>query len=98
MRWLLASLTLIVSMTTAFATQASYRCADGTAIKAIFSPAGPAGSMRLTFAGQRRPLELPQAPSADGGRYADGSIEFWIRGSAAQLTRAGVATECKTNQ
>jgi membrane-bound inhibitor of C-type lysozyme len=98
MRWVLASVTLIVSVTTALATQATYQCADGTAIKAIFDAAGPAGTVRLTFAGQRRPLELPQAPSADGGRYADGSIEFWIRGNAAQLTRAGVATECKTNQ
>jgi membrane-bound inhibitor of C-type lysozyme len=54
--------------------------------------------VRLTFAGQRRPFKLPQAPSADGGRYVDGTMEFWIKGNAAQLTRAGTATECKTYQ
>jgi membrane-bound inhibitor of C-type lysozyme len=98
MRWVLACVTLIVSMTAASATQATYQCADGTAIKAVFSAPGPTGSVRLTFAGQRRPFKLPQAPSADGGRYVDGTMEFWIKGNAAQLTRAGTATECKTYQ
>jgi membrane-bound inhibitor of C-type lysozyme len=39
---------------------------------------------------------LPQALSADGGRYADGDMEFWIKGKTARLTRAGVATDCAT--
>jgi hypothetical protein len=54
------------------------------------------GSVRLTFAGKGGNVSLPQAPSADGGRYADGGMEFWIKGKTARLTRAGAVTECKT--
>jgi hypothetical protein len=32
------------------------------------------------------------------GALADGRVEFWIKGNAAQLTHAGAATECKTLQ
>jgi membrane-bound inhibitor of C-type lysozyme len=39
---------------------------------------------------------LPQALSADGGRYAGGDMEFWIKGNMARLTRAGAATDCTT--
>jgi membrane-bound inhibitor of C-type lysozyme len=79
----------------AFATEAAYRCADGTAVRAVFSPPGPTGSVRLMFSGQR-PLVLSQTLSADGGRYDDGKTEFWIKGKTARLTRAGVATQCNT--
>jgi membrane-bound inhibitor of C-type lysozyme len=34
-------------------------------------------------------------PSADGGRYADGGIEFWIKGKTAKFTRGGAVTECR---
>ena len=96
MRFMIACVALIGSANLAFATAATYRCADGTVIRATFSAPGPAGSVRLIFAKQARPVTLPQVPSADGGRYADGAVEFWIKGNAARLTRAGAATECRT--
>jgi membrane-bound inhibitor of C-type lysozyme len=80
----------------ASATPTVYRCADGTVVRAAFSSPEPAGSVRLTFARQARTVTLPQVLSADGGRYADGSVEFWIKGNAARLTRAGAPTECRT--
>jgi membrane-bound inhibitor of C-type lysozyme len=42
--------------------------------------------VRLTFAGKGGNVSLPQAPSADGGRYADSGVEFWIKGKTARLT------------
>jgi membrane-bound inhibitor of C-type lysozyme len=78
--------------------EATYQCADGTTVHAVFSAPGPTGSVRLTFAGQRRPFKLPQVPSADGGRSAEGPVEFWTKGNAARLTRAGAATECETQR
>jgi membrane-bound inhibitor of C-type lysozyme len=98
MRLIIAGVALIGAVSSAFAAETAYRCADGTAVQAVFSAPGPTGSVRLTFAGQRRPLKLPQVLSADGGRYANGAMEFWIKGNAARLTRAGAATECKTQQ
>jgi membrane-bound inhibitor of C-type lysozyme len=77
------------------AAQASYQCKDGTAVKAVFSAPGPASSARLTLGGGQT-ITLPQVLSADGGRYADGGIEFWIKGKTARLTRGGAVTECKT--
>jgi membrane-bound inhibitor of C-type lysozyme len=32
--------------------------------------------------------------SADGGRYANGKVEFWIRGKGATLTRNGGSETC----
>jgi membrane-bound inhibitor of C-type lysozyme len=98
MRWIIASAALIGSVSSSFSTEATYRCADGTAVNAVFSPRGSTGSVRLTFAGQRRPFTLPQVQSADGGRYADSTMEFWIKGREARLTREGTETECKTQQ
>jgi membrane-bound inhibitor of C-type lysozyme len=98
MRWIIACAALIGSLSSAFSTEATYRCADGTAVKAVFIPRGSTGSVRLTFAGQRRPFTLSQVHSADGGRYADGTMEFWIKGREARLTREGAGTECKTQQ
>ncbi len=68
----------------ASATPTVYRCADGTVVRAAFSSPEPAGSVRLTFARQARTVTLPRVLSADGGRYADGSVEFWIKGNAAR--------------
>jgi membrane-bound inhibitor of C-type lysozyme len=96
MKLILACLALVGPASSALAAEAAYRCADGTAVRAAFSAPGPAGSVRLAFAGQRLPVILPQAPSADGGRYYDGNVEFWIKGKTARLTRAGTVTECKT--
>ena len=92
----LACLASVGTASSASATEAAYRCADGTAVRAVFSAPGPSGSVRLTFAGKGESVSLPQAPSADGGRYVDSGMEFWIKGKTARLTRAGAVTECKT--
>jgi membrane-bound inhibitor of C-type lysozyme len=96
MKLIVACLALFGSVNSVLAAEAAYRCTDGAAVRAVFSVPGPEGSVRLTFAGQRRPVTLPQAPSADGGRYADGNTEFWIKGKTARLTRSGATTECET--
>jgi membrane-bound inhibitor of C-type lysozyme len=96
MKSLLICLVLAGSAGSALATEAAYRCGDGTAVRAVFSAPGSTGSVRLTFAGSGETVTLPQARSADGGRYADPGTEFWIKGRTARLTRAGAATECKT--
>ena len=96
MKLILACLALFGPLSSALATEAAYRCADGTAVRAVFSAPGSTGSVRLTFAGKRGAVTLSQAASADGGRYADSDVEFWIKGNTARFTRAGVATECKT--
>lgn len=95
MKLILAGLALIATVNSASATEAAYRCADGTSLRAVFSAPGPAGSVRLTFAGKQA-VTLPQVLSADGGRYAEGNVEFWIKGNTARLTRAGAETQCKT--
>ena len=91
MKLILACLALFGPLSSALATEAAYRCADGTAVRAVFSAPGSTGSVRLTFAGKRRAVTLSQAASADGGRYADSDVEFWIKGNTARFTRAGVA-------
>lgn len=94
---LMGALALAIAASPALAAEASYACADGTELKAVFSPleASP-GSAVLTFAGSATEITLPQAVSADGGRYADADMEFWIKGNEATLTRAGKSTTCKT--
>lgn len=74
-----------------------YTCADGTTLQAIFSPPSlSSGTIKLIFAGSSTQMTLPQAVSADGGRYTDGDVEFWIKGQEATLTRAGASTACRT--
>ena len=96
MRLPLSLLAVLAATSPALATEAAYTCADGSAVAAVFSPPGPADSVKLTFAKTKKPLTLPQAPSADGGRYAGGDTEFWIKGKTARLTRGGKVTECET--
>jgi membrane-bound inhibitor of C-type lysozyme len=96
MKLVLACVALLGPVSSAFAADAAYRCADGTALGAVFSTPGPTGSVQLRFGRKGAPVTLPQAPSADGGRYTDGGTEFWIKGKTARLTRAGASTECKT--
>jgi membrane-bound inhibitor of C-type lysozyme len=80
----------------ALATEARYTCSDGSKLTAQFSPPDTAkGSVALTF-GTGRELKLPQVLSADGGRYADADIEFWIKGRSATLTMKGVKETCST--
>lgn len=80
----------------ALATEARYACADGAKLTARFSPRGGAnGSVAMTFDSGRK-IILPQAMSADGGRYAGDNIEFWIKGRKATLTRDGKSVTCST--
>jgi membrane-bound inhibitor of C-type lysozyme len=75
-----------------------YTCVDGTKLQATFSPPGASmGSVKLVYAGSSTETTLPQALSADGGRYTQGDVEFWIKGSGATLTRAGRSTTCKAD-
>lgn len=74
-----------------------YACADGTMLQATFSPPSASlGSVKLVYAGSSTQTILPQAVSADGGRYTQGDVEFWIKGQGATLTRAGQSTTCRT--
>jgi len=50
----------------------------------------------LSFGKSANAITLPQALSADGGRYLGKHIEFWIKGNNATLTRAGKVTTCAT--
>jgi len=74
-----------------------YRCEDGTSLTATFSPPEqPRSVADLVFA-DGKTVALPQAISADGGRYTQGDIEFWIKGNGATLTIAGKSTQCETS-
>jgi membrane-bound inhibitor of C-type lysozyme len=78
------------------ATEAHYECSGGTRLTARFSPPSVAkGRVALTFETGRK-IILPQVMSADGGRYADNDVEFWIKGRNATLTRGGHAETCST--
>jgi membrane-bound inhibitor of C-type lysozyme len=78
------------------AAEARYTCSGGGKLAARFSPPGsPKGQVALTF-DTGRELNLPQVMSADGGRYANGGIEFWIKGRSATLTMNGVKETCAT--
>ena len=92
MKLILAWLALVGPVGSALATEAAYH----TRARAVFSDPGPAGTARLTFAGKAGAVALRQAPSADGGRYADGTMELWIKGKTARLTRTEVSTDCTT--
>jgi membrane-bound inhibitor of C-type lysozyme len=76
-----------------------YTCADGTKLQATFSPpSGSMGLVRLVYSGSLSEVVLPQAVSADGGRYTKGDVEFWIKGRGATLTLAGKSTTCRTDE
>ena len=80
----------------ALATEAHYTCSGGGKLSADFSPPDAAkGEVKLTF-DTGRELSLPQVLSADGGRYANAGIEFWIKGQSATLTMNGVKETCST--
>lgn len=80
------------------ATEAHYRCTGGARVAAQFSPPDTANrQVALTFDGSQSSIVLPQALSADGGRYVGDGIEFWIKGRTATLTRAGASETCVTD-
>ncbi|WP_442581277.1 MliC family protein [Mesorhizobium sp. ASY16-5R] len=94
----LTTLAMLATMTgAAYATEAGYECSGGTRLTAVFSePGATPGSVVLHLAGQSGDITLPQAMSADGGRYADGATEFWIKGKDASFTHAGKTETCHT--
>lgn len=95
-----AMIVAVAAMAAVLATQAAvakavgYRCADGSRVAAAFDNSG-GGRVSLSF-GKGAPVVLPLVISADGGRYADQSMEFWIKGKGATLTRNGSSTTCVT--
>jgi membrane-bound inhibitor of C-type lysozyme len=92
----LLSVAFMASATQALAIEAHYACSGGGKLSASFSPPDVAkGEVKLTLATGRE-LSLPQVLSADGGRYANAGIEFWIKGNSATLTMNGVQETCST--
>ncbi|MXQ10859.1 hypothetical protein GR328_05225 [Microvirga makkahensis] len=74
-----------------------YTCTDGTRLQARFSPPSSSlGTVKLAIDGSSTQTILTQTISADGGRYTQGDITFWIKGHEATLTRAGQSTICRT--
>jgi membrane-bound inhibitor of C-type lysozyme len=75
---------------------AHYTCSDGTHLMATFTPPAAApGAVDLKLPGSNRATRLPQALSADGGRYAAGDQEFWVKGKAATYTQGSKVVTCK---
>jgi membrane-bound inhibitor of C-type lysozyme len=93
---LMSAVALVAFAGPALATEAHYTCSGGGKLSANFSPPDAAkGEVKLTF-DTGRELALPQVMSADGGRYANAGIEFWIKGQSATLTMSGVKETCST--
>jgi putative hemolysin/membrane-bound inhibitor of C-type lysozyme len=78
--------------------KATFRCADGKSINADFIN-GPASSVKLALS-DGRTLDLPQARSGSGARYANAgeTIVFWNKGNTAFIEEGGKTTfrECAT--
>lgn len=91
-------LTILGAMTNAsYAAKATYVCSGGTKLTAIFSePTTPPGNVVLSIVGAPKAIKLPQVMSADGGRYQQGDMEFWIKGRDATLNRRGTSETCRT--
>lgn len=92
-----ALVALVAAATPALAVRASYTCTGGTRLSADFSPPGTSpGSVVLSIAGTSGKITLPQVISADGGRYANDAMEFWIKGKGATFTRGGKSATCQS--
>ena len=91
-------LAILGAMTTAsYAAQATYVCSGGTKLTAVFSkPTTTPGDVVLSIVGTPKAIKLPQVMSADGGRYSQGDVEFWIKGRDATLNRKGTSETCRT--
>ncbi|WP_339151229.1 MliC family protein (plasmid) [Rhizobium sp. T1470] len=89
---------LAISAAKALSTEAQYECATGTRLHAAFHrmTLRPAVSCS-PFWGASGEIRLPQLASADGGRYANNDMEFWIQGNEATLTVGGKSETCHTN-
>ena len=93
----LAAFVAIASAIPALSADVSYTCSNGTSLTASFSPPGVSpGQAVLVVAGSKTKLTLPQVKSADGGRYANSDVEFWIRGKDATLTRGARRETCQS--
>lgn len=91
-----AALGLMAATASAQAASANYTCSGGDKVTALFSPPDAnGGRVKLTF-GDGAVMVLPQQISADGGRYAGGGVEFWIKGQGATLQRGAKVENCKT--
>lgn len=92
----LVSTMLAAVTTSAHAARARYMCSGGTKLTANFSdPATTPGNVVLSIVGTPRAIRLPRLVSADGGRYADGDTEFWIKGRGATLTLRSRSKTCR---
>jgi membrane-bound inhibitor of C-type lysozyme len=91
----IAFVLLLAATSGASATEASYVCSGGTRLTAVFSPPGRSlGQVELSIAGSPDKIVVPQVMSADGGRYSNQDIEFWIKGREATLMRNGGSETC----
>lgn len=94
---LVTAIALAALTTAASAAKATYTCSGGTRFTAVFSgPTTSLGSVVISIAGSPKAIKLPQVMSADGGRYAEGNTEFWIKGRGATFNRNGVSETCRT--
>ena len=92
-----ALVVLAGAATPAFAIEASYECSAGTRLTADFSrPGASPSNVVLAISDTSAKVTLPQVMSADGGRYANDAMEFWIKGRSATLTRGGKSETCQT--
>jgi membrane-bound inhibitor of C-type lysozyme len=82
--------------TSAVAEDVFYVCEDKTELTATFRT--DPNSVDLVFNGSNVHETLPQVLSADGGRYAGGGAEFWIKGKQARLTTGQSTTVCQTKR
>jgi len=88
---------LVAAATPALAIEASYECSAGTRLTADFSRPGISPSnVVLAISGAPSKITLPQVMSADGGRYANDTMEFWIKGRSATFTRSGKSETCQS--
>jgi membrane-bound inhibitor of C-type lysozyme len=94
----LAAVLLMASGDGSFAATASFRCADGASFRATFSAGPGAGLAVLSFAGSSGEITLEQVLSADGGRYANGDAELWVKGRTGTLIRGGRSTVCEATE
>ena len=91
----IAVVLLLASTGGASATEASYLCGGGMQLTAAFSsPSESLGRVVLKIAGSPHKIVLPQVMSADGGRYSNQDIEFWIKGREATLMRNSGSETC----
>jgi membrane-bound inhibitor of C-type lysozyme len=86
----------LLTLSASAAVAEDYLCDDKTRLTATFqTPKQGFGLVELVFQGSDKQIVLPQVLSADGGRYAAGVTEFWIKGSQATLRQGGNTTTCK---